>query len=156
MQLRLCYCWWRDSLHTMTDIQVSKLPKGKALMRHTNVPSSETSVLVMTRDESMVGSLFLKRTRRDQAPNAAREERAIVRMTADGDWQIRKADTDLKDNVEKDVTEKIKPSNFKKRPRGFFCHHHFHTHACTPRIWFFILGIYLAAFKSTSNTCDAC
>lgn len=54
----------------MTDIQVSKLPNGKVLMRQTNVPSSDTSVLMMTRDESMMGSLFLKRTRRDHAPKA--------------------------------------------------------------------------------------
>lgn len=62
----------------MTDIQVSKFPSGKVLMRHMNVPSSETSVLMMTRDESTMGSLFLKRTRRDHAPNAAREERETV------------------------------------------------------------------------------
>lgn len=37
-------------------------------------PSSETSVLMMTRDESTVGSLLLKRTRRDHVPNAADRE----------------------------------------------------------------------------------
>lgn len=62
----------------MTDIQVSKFPSGKVMMRHMNEPSSETSVLMMTRDESTMGSLFLKRTRWDHAPNTAREERETV------------------------------------------------------------------------------
>lgn len=59
-----------DSLHTMMDISLSKLPKGKVLMRHRYPPSSATSVLMMTSDESKVGSLFLKRTRRDHISKA--------------------------------------------------------------------------------------
>lgn len=55
----------------MMDISVSKLPKGKVLMRHRYHPSSATSVLMMTSDESKMGSPFLKRTRRDHVPNAA-------------------------------------------------------------------------------------
>lgn len=87
----------------MTDIFMSKLPKGKVLMWHMYFPSSETSVLMMTRDESTMGSLFSKRTRRDHKPKAAETER--------------KERTDLKDRVRRDVTQKIKSAKFRRDPR---------------------------------------
>lgn len=70
----------RDSLHTMRDTSVSKLPDGKVLMWQMYFPSSETSVLMMTREESMVGSLLLKRTCRDQDPNAVDRKRSRERV----------------------------------------------------------------------------
>lgn len=58
---------------------MSKLPKGKVLMWQMYFPSSDTSVFMMTRDESTGGSLLLKRTRRDHDPNAADRERRTKR-----------------------------------------------------------------------------
>lgn len=85
----------------MTDIFMSKLPKGKVLMRHMYSPSSETSVFMMVRDESMMGSLFLKCTRRDHKPKAAEKERK----------------ENLKDHVRRDVTQKIKSDKCRRDPR---------------------------------------
>lgn len=100
----------RDSLHTMSDISPSKLPEGKVLMWQMYFPSSETSVLVMTRDESKVGSLLLKRTRRDHGPNAT-----------DREWKgERCGGRKLKAHVRKDVTQKIKSSKFKTDLRVSF------------------------------------
>ena len=59
----------------MSDISLSKFPEGKVLMWQMYVPLSETSVPMMTRDESTVGSLLLKRTRPDHVPNAANRDR---------------------------------------------------------------------------------
>lgn len=88
----------------MTDITLSKLPKGKVLMWQMYFPSSETSVLMMTRDESTMGSLFLKCTRRDHTPNAAVKERERGRKRRETDHKERK---ELKDHVRKDVTQNI-------------------------------------------------
>lgn len=59
----------------MSEMSLSKLPLGKVMIRQMYLPSSVTSVLKMTRDESWVGSLLLKRTRLDHVPNAADKER---------------------------------------------------------------------------------
>lgn len=66
----------------MSDISLSKLPEGKVLMWQMYFPSSVTSVLMMTRDESTVGSLPLKRTRRDHDPNAAERQRGRKKQGA--------------------------------------------------------------------------
>lgn len=56
----------------------------------------------------------------------------------DGDDRLSLGDTPLKDKVKKDVTEKIRPRDFKQRPRGvLFCHRRFHTHVCTLEMCFF-------------------
>lgn len=53
-----------------------------------------------------------------------------------GDDRLSQGDTQLKDKVKKDVTEKIRPRDFKRRPRGvLFCHRRFHTHVCTLEMW---------------------
>lgn len=131
----------------MTDRNLSKLPKGKVLMRQMYVPSSETSVLKMTRDESTMGSLFLKRTRRDHNPNAAVRERE-----READCELR---TELKDRVKKDVAQKIKSSEFKTNLRAAFVTIPL-THMLAPSHFIFILRVKLTALFSISHTHHMC
>lgn len=73
------YCmpesWWKDSLCTRSDSSVSKFPKGKVLTWQVYFPSSEIFVILMTRDESLVGWLLLNSTRSAHGPNAKDRQR---------------------------------------------------------------------------------
>lgn len=73
------YCmpesWWKDSLWTRSDNSVSKFPKGKVLTWQVYFPSSEIFVILMTRDESLVGWLLLNSTRSAHGPNAKDRQR---------------------------------------------------------------------------------
>lgn len=111
-----------DSLHMVSVISLSKFPEGKVLTRQMYLPSSETSVPTMTREDSTVGWLLLKCTRLDHDPNAADRER-------------QKREREFKACMRKDVTQKVKSSKFKIDPRlSFATFSSIHMPACLSEI----------------------